>query len=274
MKLQFETPTLLLFESALFRTVCTLVVGDKHLLLVDPTWLPVEVKAIAARVASLATGRELFVLFTHSDYDHIIGYGKFPGATTIASRAFVANPSPEEPLEQIRAFDDAHYITRDYPLTYPRITWPIEGDGVARRLGSEEYVFYQAPGHNPDGLITFNRSRGVLIVGDYLSNIEFPYVYDSVARYRATLAKVESIIYNERVRVVVTGHGDHATDPAEMLQRITDSRTYLDSLEASVRAGTPFDLEALFRRYAFPGIMAKFHAGNVATLQRELSCSS
>ncbi len=272
MKLQLETPTLLLFESALFRTVSTLIVGADHLLLADPTWLPGEVESIADRVSTLAAGRELFVLFTHADYDHIIGYGRFPDARTIASRAFAENPSPEEPLQQIRAFDDAYYITRDYPLAYPTITWPIAGDGITRQLGSEEYVFYQAPGHNPDGLITFNVAKGILIVGDYLSNIEFPYVYDSVARYRETLAKLEGIVRGGRVRMLVTGHGDHTGDPTEMLRRIADSHAYLDALEQSVREDTPFDLDELFRRYAFPGIMAKFHAGNVATFRRELSC--
>ncbi len=270
MKLQLDNSELVLFESALFRTVSTLIVGKDHLLLVDPNWIPGEVQFITDRVTALAGKRKLYLLFTHSDYDHIIGFGKFPGATTIASRAFVDNPAPDEPLEQIRTFDDAYYITRDYPITYPTITHPVGDDGFAMRMGTEDYLFYQAAGHNPDGLLTLNRSRGILIVGDYLSNIEFPYVYHSVAAYRATLAKLEGIIREEKVRVMVTGHGDHTTEASEMHRRVAESYAYLDALEDSVRNETPFDFTRLFERYAFPGIMGKFHAGNVATMRREI----
>ncbi len=64
MKRQLERPELVLFESALFRTVTTLVIGEQYLLLVDPNWLPDEVAHIADLVVPLTKGRECFLLFT------------------------------------------------------------------------------------------------------------------------------------------------------------------------------------------------------------------
>ncbi|THH39977.1 MBL fold metallo-hydrolase [Neolewinella litorea] len=271
MPVQFDRPDLQLYESALFRTVSTLIIGKDHLLLVDPTWLPQEIEVLHARVEELRRGRTCYLLFTHSDYDHIIGFGRFEDWHTLASEAFVGIADPDEPIRQILDFDDAYYITRGYPVRYPRIDTSLAGNGVSRLLGSEEYLFFRAPGHNPDGIIALNRQRGILIVGDYLSNIEFPYVYHSVSAYRATLDRLEGIIRDHEIRVLVSGHGDHATLPSEMLERVRESREYLDELEAAVRHDRTFDLDRLFTRYRFPGIMRKYHADNLALMKQHVA---
>jgi glyoxylase-like metal-dependent hydrolase (beta-lactamase superfamily II) len=269
MPIQLTTPNLTIHESQLFRTTSTIIYTDDYVLIVDPNWLPAEVDGLAALTTAHGAGKEKFLLFTHSDYDHIIGYGKFPGFTTIASRAFVDNPKREAQLAQAVAWDDEYYITRDYPLVYPTIDRPVSGDGTEMRIGKDNYVFYQAAGHNYDGLLTFNRSKGILVVGDYLSNVEFPYVYHSFSDYRATLDKLDTLISTGEVKVLVTGHGDHTTEQAEMEKRIQDSRDYLDELTTAITANSDFDLDKWLGRYDFPQIMTKFHEKNVALLQSE-----
>jgi len=270
MKHQLSTPLLTIFESELFRTTSTCVVTDEYLLLVDPNWLPSEVKTIQDFAHEQGAGKEKYLLFTHSDYDHIIGYGAFPGFATIASQRFVDNPDADKQLAQTIAWDDEYYIRRNYALSYPAIDHPISGEGQAMRIGKDEYVFHQGPGHNYDGLITFNRSRGVLIVGDYLSNIEFPYVYHSFAAYRTTLETLETIIASSEVHLLITGHGDHTTDRQEMEQRIMDSREYLDGVELAVRSGVAFDFAGFVaeRGYEFPGVMGEFHGKNLKVARR------
>lgn len=270
MKLQVDRPDLRIYESALMRTVTTVIIGTEYLLLVDPNWLPQEVDAVHAQVQPLLAGRKPYLLFTHSDYDHIIGYAKFsPAFTTIASKPFVDNPAAESQLRQIREFDDAYYLARDYPITYPQVDTVIGDEGQELILGKDRYRFYLAPGHNADGLLTLNVDRGILIVGDYLSNVEFPFVYHSVADYRNTLAKLAKLISTGSVKVLVTGHGDHTTDRDEMIRRLDDSYAYLDALEASVDTGILYDTTTLFARYGFPTILQKFHDGNLETLRRE-----
>ncbi|MCP9235855.1 MBL fold metallo-hydrolase [Lewinella sp. JB7] len=268
MIVQLHSPTLRLYESALMRTVTSLVVGDEYLLLVDPNWLPQEVDYIHFETEALREGRECYLLFTHSDYDHIIGYGKFPEFMTIASAAFVHNQQREDTLEQIRAFDDDYYLTRDYPINYPPIVHPIGGDARELTIGEDHYVFYQSPGHNADGLLTFNRSRGILIVGDYLSNVEFPFIYHSLPDYHATLDKLARIVAEEDVKVLVTGHGDHTSDREEMRHRIAESRAYLNRLERSVRRNEIFDAAELTERYGFPRLMRKYHEANLELVRQ------
>lgn len=274
MLVQRKQPGLLLLESALFRTVTTLIEGEGYLLLVDPNWLPQEVEHIAEEVELRAKGKKLFLLFTHSDYDHIIGYERFPSATTIASEAFTDNPDAEKILTQIRDFDDSYYLQRSYGISYPRIDLPVDGEGTALALGEDQYLLHPADGHNRDGILTFLPNRGILIVGDYLSNIEFPYVYHGIPEYRATLDRLERLIDSGVVRLLITGHGDAADNQEEMQRRLSDSRSYLDTLEASVKNQRPFDTASLFRRYGFPKVMGDFHAGNVRLMEEYLSSRS
>ncbi|MFK8165155.1 MAG: MBL fold metallo-hydrolase [Lewinella sp.] len=269
MPIQLSSPHLTIHESQLFRTTSTVIHTDDYVLIVDPNWLPAEVAQLAKLTEELGEGKEKFLLFTHSDYDHIIGYGKFPGFTTIASQAFVDNPDQANQLAQTIAWDDEYYISRDYPLTYPPIDRPISGEGVEMMIGKDHYVFYQAPGHNYDGLLTFNHSKGILVVGDYLSNVEFPYVYHSFTDYLATLDKLEKFVITGEVKVLITGHGDHTTERMEMEKRLRDSREYLVQLTAAHRENTAFDLDKWLGRYDFPIIMRKFHDKNVALLQEE-----
>jgi len=270
MKIQYQNDHLIIFESALFRTTSTLILSESAVLLIDPTWLPDEIDFIAAYIHRLGAKKEKFLLFTHSDYDHIIGYGQFKHFKTIASANFVTNPDSKSILDQIKKFDDEYYISRNYEIEYPRIDIAIAGDAQSQQIDGEEYLFWQAVGHNRDSIITLNQREGILVVGDYLSNIEFPYMHESVAKYRNTLAKLTQIIQNHTINILVTGHGDFTHSKVEMLTRIQDSYDYINALEAAVKQNQAFDFDKLFARYHFPKIMMQFHEGNVALMKKEL----
>ncbi|MFT5886178.1 MAG: hydroxyacylglutathione hydrolase [Arcticibacterium sp.] len=269
MKIQYQSDELIILESSLFRTTSTIIISEKSILLVDPNWLPIEIDFIANLIDKLGKGKAKHLLFTHSDYDHIIGYGRFKDFNTIASQNFIDNPDKGSILSQIKIFDDENYILRDYDISFPEIKTGITLDGQSLKINSDEYLFWQAKGHNIDGLITFNKTKGILIVGDYLSNIEFPYIYDSGKNYKDTLNKLEHIISTEHVKFLISGHGDFTTDIVEIQLRIKESRDYIHELESSVKNDTDFDLAKLFRRYQFPSIMRQFHEGNAALLRKE-----
>ena len=269
MTIQYKSENLLIFESALYRTTSTLIIGEDYLLLVDPNWLPAEVGFIEKQVEMLGKNKEKYLFFTHSDYDHIIGYGKFKHFTTVASRNFVQNEDKEDVLQQIRKFDDEYYIKRDYDIVYPKIDIVIEAVRERKTLGADEYFFYQATGHNKDGLIAYNATRRILIAGDYLSNIEFPYIYDSWKNYMGTLATFESIINKYPIQLIIPGHGDFTEDIAEMKKRIKESEAYLFDLTDAVTKDIAFDEKSLFERYEFPIIMKQFHQNNIKLVAAE-----
>jgi len=269
MKIQFRVPGLTVFESALFRTTSTVVETPDLILLVDPNWLPQEVKFIQQYVDAIRQNRPLYLLFTHSDYDHILGYGAFPNAKTIASGTFVQNPDKASILQQIQQFDANYYLKRDYEIVYPDIDFAIEKDEDTLTFGTTKLTFYQAPGHNADGLFTIVEPLGAWLAGDYLSNVEFPYIYHSSLDYEATLAKAEKIIQSHQLNYLIPGHGDVTTASAHMQTRLQESRDYITQLRASVQGQQAFDENALWQRYEFRLGMQAFHEKNKKLMQKE-----
>lgn len=214
--------------------------------------------------------KQCFLAFTHSDYDHIIGYQAFEGFTTIATQNFVNQPNKKALIDQINDFDDNNYIKRSYPISYPSVNIVVMNDPHDLNLGQDQYRFYQATGHNSDGMLIYNVTRDFLIVGDYMSNIEFPYVYHSFAEYSNTLDKIESIVKSCPSLCLIVGHGDHTQDRIEINQRLLISRNYMRSLRKAVIDRTEFDIKGLLQTYDFPKIMTQFHEANVLLLKKEL----
>lgn len=269
MKIQLQKDGLVVLESELFRTTSLILHTTDYILIVDPNWLPREVEYIYDLVNQFPKEIPRYLLFTHSDYDHIIGYGKFKAfAKVIASRNLVDNLDKESIIQQINDFDDSNYIARNYPIEYPKVDIIIE-DEMDFQIGADEYYFYQAVGHNKDGIITYNATKKILIVGDYLSNIEFPYIYESIEAYEQTLNLLERIFLKNKVDILIIGHGDYTRELSEMLFRIEESRAYITQLKNHVYQGAEFDFEKLWNRYQFKGIMKKFHDGNVALLKKK-----
>ncbi|HZG87604.1 MBL fold metallo-hydrolase [Paenibacillus sp.] len=260
-----------LFRSSLYKTVSAVVRTDDLVLVVDPTWLPHEVDAIREYAESVRDGLPLYVLFTHSDYDHILGYGAFPGARTIASRAFAdrSEEEREQTLELIRAFDDDYYVERGYDMTYPEPDHAIAGEGEALRIGGTTLTFYQAPGHNPDGLFTVVEPLGLLLAGDYLSDVEFPFVYYSSTLYEATIGKLDAILARHEIALLVPGHGEETPDAAEMKRRQAKDLAYLRAMREAVAARDQARIDALIDGCPFPRNLRKFHRNNQTLFERE-----
>ena len=273
MKISFQNGNLTVFESELMQTTCTLIERPDHILLVDPNWLPSEVELIAQQVEKRRRNLPLYLLFTHSDYDHIIAFERFRATSKlIVSQAFLNNPEQAEQLEEIRKFYDKYYLQPLWPISYPQAaSLTISKPKEVHQIENSTYHFYQAPGHNPDGLLTYLTEEQVLIVGDYLCAVEFPFVYHSVRAYQQTLNVLDELLQTQPVRLLVGGHGPVATEKQEMLARLADARWYLDQLLAYGATGKPFPEEELWRRYPhFPIVQGKYHRGNLELARKEL----
>lgn len=272
MKITLQTSTLTVFESELMATTCTLIRGKDHLLLTDPNWLPGEVETIAKYVEAIQEHRELFLFFTHSDYDHIIAYERFrANSRLIVSAAFLNNPDREDQLRQIESFYDQYYLRPPWPVSYPQTAdLVIKAAQETHSLHKENYYFYQAPGHNPDGLMAFHEASGTLIVGDYLCAVEFPFIYHSVATYQQTLDLLERLLDRLPVQILVAGHGPPATDKTAMRQRLADARWYITKLLNSTQHSTPFPEDELWEKYPyFQQIQGQYHRANLELALRE-----
>lgn len=259
---QFENEQLTVFQSVLYQTTSAVIKTKEALIVTDPNWLPNEIAEIKAYIESIIENRKLYIIYTHSDYDHIIAAGAFPNATTIASEAFVNRINKEEVLEQIRQFDAQYYIERDYPIIYPQIDIVIKEDGQALELQDITCSFYLAPGHTADGLFTVVEPFGILLAGDYLSNVEFPFIEDFEA-YLATIQKVQTIISDRAVEVVVPGHGATTNNLDEIQKRIDESLLYLNNL-----ANDSIDESQLQKLYPFYKCLQEMHELNKKTVKK------
>jgi glyoxylase-like metal-dependent hydrolase (beta-lactamase superfamily II) len=268
--IQYKKRDVRVFQSALFQTNSTVVQTEDIVLIVDPNWLPAEIEAIRKYVDKIKRGRPLFLLFTHSDYDHILGYGAFLEATVIASQAFVDNPGKEKAVQQILAWDDEYYIRRHYPVVYPEVDVVVEQDEQVLAIGGTKLTFYLAPGHTADCIFTLIDQAGVWLAGDYLCEVEFPFIYHSFLAYEETLAKTQTILASHNVRLLVPGHGAVAKGKKEILARQKQALKYLRRVRKSLLDGTPFNMEKLWNRYHFPLNMAQFHEENMALAKKEL----
>ena len=116
---------------------------------------------------------------------------------------------PGAAQRELRDFDDEFYVQRPAPLSLGQVqALPLPGR-LDLGSGDEalELELHPAEGHTSDGTAFFARARGLLVVGDYLSQLEIPWLNPpgTLAEYRATLARLTPLV--EAAEVVVPGHG-------------------------------------------------------------------
>lgn len=265
--LQYQDEHITVFQSELFKTTSTVVHTDDCIIIIDPNWLPSEVATIKSYVKNIQGTRPLYLLFTHSDWDHIIGYGAFPAATVIASRAFGNRTDKTEILEEIRRFDDTYYLDRPYPILYPTVDIMITKERQQLVIGDTVITCYLANGHTNDGIYAIIEPLGIWIAGDYLSDVEFPFIYDSSEAYLATLSKTTTILDAHVIQLFVPGHGTYTNDISEIKQRTTDSLEYINAVKKAVQ--TNINSDHLIAKYNYLRSMKGAHEANIKLIKGE-----
>jgi glyoxylase-like metal-dependent hydrolase (beta-lactamase superfamily II) len=216
--------------SRLWQTNATALRASGEALLVDSPYFPDELELLPAVLAE--GGFELDGLIaTHADFDHLLGRLAFPGLALGVgeSTADRLRAEPGAAQRELRDRDAEHYVVRRAPLSLGSLQrLPVPGK---LELGSDvELELHPAEGHTADGTAIFARHSAVLVVGDYLSDVEIPWIQEggSLAEYRRTLARLGPLV--EQAETVVPGHGSvHDRDTA--LRILEEDSLYLDALE-------------------------------------------
>jgi hydroxyacylglutathione hydrolase len=268
--IQYKTQQLTVFQSALYQTTSTVLETPDLVLVDDPNWLAEEVYAIQAHVNKVRGDRPVYLLFTHGDWDHIIGYRAFPSAITVGTRELQESPAREKKVESIIEFDSQNYIERNYPIEYPNLDILIEHDGQQLKVGGTTFTFYKSPGHTDNGMFTIVEEHGLFIAGDYLSNLEFPFIYHDSHAYEATLHKVDEILAKHPIQLLIPGHGRVTSDLQEIHKRKQDNLEYIAQMRESVRVGDEAAMERLIAGYPFVKGQQGFQKGNIELFKKEL----
>ncbi|QHZ55710.1 MBL fold metallo-hydrolase [Brevibacillus sp. NSP2.1] len=226
-----------LFTSCLWQTTSAVVSTDDRLYLFDPAYFPHEIEAIADYVQSVRDGRELVLVLTHGDWDHIAGYPRFPDARLIGHKQIA---SPERLAKQLRKtnrFDGSYYVHRPYELVPPLFDKLVE-----QTEAWEEVKFLPVPGHKQDQLATLFCAQKLLVAGDMLSNLEFPFIADS-SDYAASLAAIQKLVEDGEIAEVVPGHGVPAKGREEIMHRIRRDQQYLHDTRTLIFEGVAAGLD-------------------------------
>jgi glyoxylase-like metal-dependent hydrolase (beta-lactamase superfamily II) len=213
----------------MWQTTATALRAGGEAVLIDSPYFPDELEALPALLAQ--TGFEpVGLLATHADFDHLLGRLAFPGLAlgVCELTAERLRRSPGAAQRELRDRDAEHYVARAAPLSLGQVqALPAPG---RLDLGDAEVEVHPAEGHTEDGCALFARGMGVLVVGDYLSDVELPMISEggSLAGYRATLARLAPLV--EEADAVVPGHGS-PHDRERALRILDEDVDYLDALE-------------------------------------------
>ena len=266
--IKYKTKNITVFQSVLYKTTSLVVRTDDCIIIVDPNLLPTEVYEIREYVDKIKGDLPIYLIFTHSDWDHIIGYGIFQDAQVIASRTFQQRTDKEAVLQQIASFDNQYYLDRDYPLLYPKVDIEVVEDGQELQIGETKLVFYLAPGHTEDGIFTIVEPFGIWIAGDYLSDVEFPFIYDNSEKYEKTLSKTNLILTSFHINLLVPGHGHPTNIKEEILFRKVLSYRYIQELRKAIQNNE--DHLFLIENYFYKADQIKEHEENYKQIKNEL----
>jgi hydroxyacylglutathione hydrolase len=275
-----------IFYSFLWQTTTTLIRGKRELFLFDPNYHPQEIKIVHQAVAEASAGidkENRYLIFTHSDWDHIVGYPSFIEWQTISQHQ-LANKSEQimiEILNKIHKFDADMYIDREIKPLYPHIHETIEKEKWVDTSDDKLY-FLATPGHTADGLTTFFTNRGVVVAGDMLSKVEFPFIFHSAKSYIESLDQVREKVKEFEIHTLISGHGEPAESKQEIEQRITQDMAYITTLyhevtkavQAGNRGAELVDRvksqAILYARQEIPHHLYNRHLANIEQIGREV----
>ena len=233
------------FESALWQTASLLLVAEDEAVVIDPCISAEEVARITDRAASL-DARVTHVLITHADWDHVCGIGAFPDAIATMGTATAEIVAGGEPLKAIREAAATYGLQID---GVPRVDRAL-AVGVAHRVGPFTVETFALRGHTLDGTGYRIRELDLLVVGDHLSNAEFPFA-SSTSEYRVTLAGLIELLRHDPPGQVVPGHGPTHT-AADALVIAEADLAYLRALREAVAAAGDDRARALTAAIAVP----------------------
>jgi hydroxyacylglutathione hydrolase len=263
--IHFERDHITVFQSSLYMTTSAIIQTDDVMIMTDPNWLPNEVQEIREYIDRQKGNKQLYIVYTHSDFDHIIGSGAFPEAKVIAAEEFQNNLQKDETIKKIHKFDQGYYLQRNYEPVYPSVDYAVSSDGEVLDLGQLTLTFYKAPGHTKDSIFTVIEPLGIFLSGDYLSDVEFPFIFSSYTDYVKTLDTAEYILSKHKINYHIPGHGSVTDNQQEIENRINDSKYYLNQLLSDERMVEKHCRE----KYAFFEATESIHLENIKKAKNE-----
>jgi glyoxylase-like metal-dependent hydrolase (beta-lactamase superfamily II) len=213
-------------QTPLWQTNAVLALAGGEALLVDPGFEPSEIESLTSRARD--AGGAIHLLVTHGDYDHVCGIAYLPEASV------VAGPATAERIASGTAGDQLAAAGAEWGFDWPtalRVDRVVEPGRV--ECGAFRVEAVDAAGHTADGLAYLLVDQGVLVAGDYLSDMTYPFVGAGFETVIATHRRLLDVLERDGIRWVVPGHG-RPLSRAEAVAVGEADLAYLESLTRAV----------------------------------------
>lgn len=202
--------------SGIWQMTSTVICSGQSCLVVDPGYFPRELDDLAGLISKGATVEAISI--THSHWDHVVGHGMFPGVPAYTSSVLARSVAEggelaAKAMSKAHEFDSQWYVERPWGYVWPDDLRGLD-DGGWFNIGDLDIQASLIPGHSPDCMAICVESW--LLVGDYLSPCEIPFV-DNLTDYRCTLQRLLTLITAD-IETVIPGHGPQLS--AEDARRI------------------------------------------------------
>jgi glyoxylase-like metal-dependent hydrolase (beta-lactamase superfamily II) len=213
----------LVITSSLWQTNAVAIRAAGEAMLIDSPIFPDELEMLPEMLRQ--SGFEpVGLLATHGDWDHLLGRLAFPGASlgVAESTATRIREEPGVAQKELRDADNEYYVRRARPLSLGSYQ-PLPVPGKLE-LGDQDLELYPGEGHTADGMLLFARWAGVLVCGDYLSDVELP-TWTDKALYHKTLERLRGLVIE--AETIVPGHGSPMRRDAAV-RVLEEDLAYLD----------------------------------------------
>jgi glyoxylase-like metal-dependent hydrolase (beta-lactamase superfamily II) len=178
------------------------IIGERAALVWDTLSHPRDM----APLQPLLTGKQVFIAYSHADWDHVWGTTGLGDAWPIIAHHVCALrfTDPADVATTLAEFRQQTPGAWDaVTLIPPTFTF---GDSLALDLGGVTVELHHLPGHTPDCLVAFIPQWGVLLAGDTVET-PYPIVNDGAATPK-WIDLLRGWAADERVETVIPCHGE------------------------------------------------------------------
>lgn len=213
-------------QTPLWQTNAVFARSGSDALLCDLCYTPDEIERLVALARE--PGGPIHLLLTHGDFDHVCGIGYVPEAVVVAGEATADRITSGTAADQLAAAGVEWGVTWPTGLRVDRVVEP-----AFLQCGAFQVEAIEASGHTLDGLAYVLVDQGVLLPGDYLSDMTYPFIGGGLEKTIATVRRLLDALERHDLRWVVPGHG-RALTPDEAAAVGRSDLVYLDGLEHAV----------------------------------------
>ncbi len=227
-------------DLGIFDVRGALVIGEERAVIWDTLSHPRDMEPYLPLIGS----KELFVVYSHADWDHIWGSAILPATTFFGHKACRARFQADVPktLREKRLAEPGRWD--EVQLVPPAIVFQ---ESLLIDLGGLTLDLHHLPGHTADCLVALIPEQGILLTGD-TTETPFPIV-PADSPLAVWISRLRQWQQDERVERVIPSHG-----PLGGRELIAQSVDYLVHLQK----GETFDLPE-----AVPPFYQEMHQANL-----------